>query len=276
MGILEAILLGILQGLTEFLPISSTAHLTIAGHLLGLINMEQPQQWTAFLAVVQMGTLAAVLLYFAKDIAGITSDFLKQAVIRRQSFAHWTLNARLGWWIIVGSIPIGVVGLAAKKLIEGHLTKDPVVIGSALIGLAVVLWIAERLARFTKDLAQIRAKEALTVGIAQVFALIPGASRSGTTITGGLLVGLKRDVAARFSFLLSIPAVFASGVLEFWQLVDQVPGDQLFNVAVATVAAALSGYAAIAFLLSYLRTHTTMVFVVYRIVLGALVIGLLS
>jgi len=189
---------------------------------------------------------------------------------------HWTLNARLGWWIIVGSIPIGIIGLAAKELVEGHLTKDPVVIGGALIGLAVVLWIAEKVARFTKDLTQIRAKEALVVGMAQVLALIPGASRSGTTITGGLLVGLKRDVAARFSFLLSIPAVFASGVLEFWQLVDQVPADQLFNVAVATVVAALSGYAAIAFLLSYLRTHTTMVFVVYRIVLGALVIGLLG
>ncbi len=276
MSILEAIVLGILQGLTEFLPISSTAHLTIAGHLFGLIDPGRPQHWTAFLAVVQLGTLAAVLIYFARDIWAISREFLQHGVVERRPFHQWGSSARLGWWILVGSVPIGVVGLAAKEVIEGHLTKDPLVIGSALIGLAVLLWIAEKVARFRKELQDIGIGEALVVGIAQVFALIPGASRSGTTITGGLFMGLKRDVAARFSFLLSIPAVFASGVLEFVQLVGQVPQAQLVNVLIATVAAAVSGYAAIAFLLAYLRTHTTLVFVVYRVLLGAAVIGLLT
>lgn len=275
MSILHAILLGIIQGLTEFLPISSTAHLTIAGKAMGLISPEHPEQWTAFIAVIQLGTLAAVLVYFARDIVSITRAFLQENLIQRTALSQQSVNARMGWYVIIGSVPIVVIGIALKKLIEGSLTKELSVIAASLIILAIILWIAERIASFDRSIEQITWKDALLIGLAQCVALIPGASRSGTTITAGLFVGLRRDTAARFSFLLSIPAVLGSGLLEFYQSLHYLAADGLLALVIATVVSAISGYATIALLLRFLRTHTTTVFIIYRILLGIILFWLL-
>jgi undecaprenyl-diphosphatase len=289
MSLLQAILLGIVQGLTEFLPVSSSAHLTLAGTALGLISKEHPEQWTAFIAVVQLGTLAAVLLYFWRDILTITSAFVRENLLQRAPFAAQSLDARMGWYIILGSLPIVTLGLALKKIIEGDLTKNLTVIAIGLILFSAVLAFAERVAKLTRSMDEIHWTDALWVGIAQVFALMPGPSRSGVTLTAGLFLGLQRDVAARFSFLLSIPAVFGSGLLElrhvdFTSLTATsaspniatnisanafAGGVEPLALAVATLVSGVSGYAAIAFLLRYLGTHTTMIFVVYRVLLGA-------
>lgn len=267
MSILEAIILGIIQGLTEFLPISSTAHLTIAGKLLGLISPDHPEQWTAFVAVIQLGTLAAVLLYFAQDIRNISLAFLRENYTRTP-FSKQSNISRLGWFVVVGSIPIGIIGLTLKKTIEGSLTKDTMVIAISLIVLAVILYIAERTARFVRGMDNLTFKDAVIVGCAQVFALIPGASRSGSTITAGLFSGMTRETAARFSFLLSIPAVLASGLLELKQEIPHLDMKQAVTLSVATLVSGVIGYLTIAFLLRYLKTHTVLVFVIYRIALG--------
>jgi undecaprenyl-diphosphatase len=276
MSIIQAIVLGIIQGLSEFIPISSTAHLTIAGKIMGLINPAQPEQWTAFIAVIQLGTLLAVLIYFAKDIKGITLDFLTQNIgSKRKSFKEQSHESRLGWYVIIGSVPIVTIGMVLKKIIEGNLTKELGVIAASLIVLGIILAIAEKTAKMKRDISETTWKDALIVGLAQCLALFPGASRSGTTITAGLFLGLKRETAAKFSFLLSIPAVFGSGLLEFYQSIKYINSAELLNLTVATIAAAISGYFAIAFLLHFLRTRSTMLFVAYRIILGCLIIWVL-
>ncbi|MHC1726971.1 MAG: undecaprenyl-diphosphatase UppP [Syntrophobacteraceae bacterium] len=271
MNLIEAVLLGIIQGLTEFLPISSTAHLTIAAKLLGLIDPAHPEHWTAFMAVIQLGTLLAVLVYFFRDILQISSAFISEN-LSRTHIKHQSLPARTGWFVILGSVPIAVLGLCFKKLIEGHLTKSMELISATLIVLALFLALSEVTGKFSKDMKRISWLDSFLIGCAQALALIPGASRSGTTITAGLFLGMTRESAARFSFLLSIPAVFASGLLEFKQSLQFMGSQDLFTLFVATAASALSGYAAIAFLLKFLRTHTTYLFVVYRIALGAAII----
>jgi len=268
MGFFEGILLGILQGLAEFLPISSTAHLTIAGKWLGLIDPNHPEHWTAFIAVIQLGTLLAIIVYFFRDVLDITAAFISENIVSRTRFKHQSLQARLGWYVIVGSVPIAVIGLAFKKIIEGHLTKSLTVISVTLIALAVLLAIAEVTGRFKKDIGKMSMKDALFIGFGQALALIPGASRSGTTITAGLFLGMTRESAARFSFLLSMPAIFASGLLEFKESLVFMGSQDLLILLVATIAAAITGYATIALLLRFLRNHTTFVFVSYRIALG--------
>jgi undecaprenyl-diphosphatase len=268
MSIYEAIILGILQGLTEFLPVSSTAHLTIAGKFLGLISAGHPEQWTAFIAVMQLGTLAAVLVYFASDIRHISTAFLREN-FARTPVGKQSVPARLGWFVIAGTVPIVVIGLTLKRVIEGNLTKDTTVIAISLIVLAVILFIAERTAKFLRGMNDLTFRDAVIVGCAQALALIPGASRSGTTITAGLFSGMTRETAARFSFLLSIPAVLASGLLELKQAVPYLDGGQAAALVVATVVSGITGYASIAFLLRYLKTHTVLAFVLYRIALGA-------
>ncbi len=274
MSIIEAIILGIIQGLSEFIPISSTAHLTIAGKLMGLVDPAHPERWTAFIAVIQLGTLAAVLAYFAKELKSIPAAFIKDNFTQRKKLERQSHDSRMGWLIILGSIPIIIVGLAVKKIIEGSITKDPYVIGFSLIGLAVILFIAEKTASFKKEINELTIKDAIGVGFAQCLALLPGASRSGTTITAGLFMGLKRDVAARFSFLLSIPAVFGSGLLEFYESLDYITKDEIITLSIATLFSAISGYAAIAFLISYLKRNSTILFIAYRIVLGIAVVAL--
>jgi undecaprenyl-diphosphatase len=282
-NLLVAVFLGIVQGLTEFLPISSTAHLTIIGKLLGLVSEEHPEAWTAFIAVMQMGTLAAVLLYFRRDILMMILAVFTDISIRLRG--DWRSpaapEARLAWLIVLGTVPVGVIGFVFRDIIEGALTKSLLVITSSLVGLAALLWLAEKIARHTREIHQVQWLHALIVGFAQACALIPGSSRSGTTITAGLFLGLKREAAARFSFLLSVPAVLASGIFEMIKIARMLDsGSEVFslgvaNLVVSTVVAAISGYAAIAWLLRYLMRNTTMVFVVYRFVLGVLITALL-
>ena len=277
MSILEAIILGLIQGLTEFIPVSSTAHLTLAGRWMNLVDPQHPDQWTAFIAVIQLGTLIAVILYFWTDIIKIITGFVaanlgkvtgKRADISQQQYAT------LGWLIIIGTLPVAIVGLLFRHQIEGMLTKDLRIIAGSLIGLALLLTIAEIVGTQRRDMKNLRTSDAIVVGFFQVLALIPGSSRSGSTITGGLFSGLKRETAARFSFLLSIPAVAASGLLELPKALHSI-NTGWAAIAVATAVSGVSGYLSIAFLLRYLQRHTTYVFVAYRIALGLLLIWLL-
>jgi undecaprenyl-diphosphatase len=266
MSFFEAVLLGLIQGLTEFLPISSTAHLTIAGKFLGLINPAHPEEWTAFIAVIQLGTVAAVIVYFFRDLVQIVKGFLADGP---KYFQTKILGqAKMGWFIILGTLPVALFGLSLKKIIEGNLTKSFAVIGTSMIGLALILWLAEVIGSRKKNMERVTWLDSLIIGFAQSLALIPGSSRSGTTITAGLFLGITREDAARFSFLLSIPAVIASGFLELWEMRNFMGQVGVVHVVIATIVSFIVGYASIAFLLKYLRTHTTYAFVWYRIVLG--------
>jgi len=274
MSILYAIILGIIQGLTEFLPISSTAHLTLAGKLFGLISADHPEQWTAFIAVIQIGTVSAVIIYFFRDLVEITRGFFEDGRRFLASPQIGLNRARMGWYIILGTLPVATFGLTFKKIIEGNLTKSTSVIGTSMIGLAIILWFAEKVGTRQKSMNETTWLDSLIIGIAQTCALIPGSSRSGTTITAGLFLGIKREDAARFSFLLSVPAVLASGFLELYEMRNFIGQVGVINVVVSTVVAGVVGYASIAFLLKYLRTHTTFIFIYYRIIVGALLLVL--
>lgn len=266
MGILEAIILGIVQGLTEFLPISSTAHLAIVPALLG---WDDPG--ADFTAIIQLGTLLAVLIYFARDLLRLSRAFLGDLFRGKPFESH---DARLAWLVGLGTISIAVCGLLFKHWIKNEF-RSLWVIAASMIGLAVLLAIAERVARRDKEIADIGWTEGLAVGAAQALALIPGSSRSGTTITAALFAGMTREAAARFSFLLSVPAVLLSGLFEAWEARNTILAGDTTAIAVATAVSFVVGFASIAVLLRYLRTHTTYVFVVYRIVLGVLIVALL-
>ena len=267
MGVLEAILLGLVQGLTEFLPISSSGHLRIVPAFIG---SEDPG--AAFTAVIQLGTMAAVVAYFWHDLVRIARAWLGSLgdPARRGEF-----EARQGWYIIVGTIPISVLGLAFDDQIETT-ARDLYLIGTMLIVLGLVLLLAEKVGRRDRPITRIGWRDALVVGFAQALALIPGVSRSGATITAGLFLGLNRVAAARFSFLLSIPAVVLSGLYQVPDIFDGGNTAGVTETAIATVLSFVSGYASIAFLLSFLTTHTTAVFVAYRVALGALVLALVA
>ncbi len=275
MTLWQALILGIIQGLTEFLPISSTAHMTLTGKLLGAMQKLSPEQWTAFMAVIQLGTLLAVLLYFAPDLVTITREFIAgNLYYLKGRDMVLSPEARLGWYIIIGSIPIVIIGLILKKLIEGDSTKNLYVISISLIVWAVFLAFAEVHGRRMRTVEQLTIFDSILVGIAQAFALIPGSSRSGTTITAGLFVGLTRESAARFSFLLSIPSVFGAGAYELYKYRHEIIGQLNLPVIVATIAAAIVGYITIELLMRYLQTHTTYIFVGYRIILGVIILAL--
>jgi undecaprenyl-diphosphatase len=277
MTIWQAVLLGLIQGLTEFIPISSTAHLTIAGKFMGLIRPDDPAQWTAFIAVLQLGTLLAVIAYFRSDILLITRGFIitNLGLLRKRPVAQFHKEqAWLGWLIIIGTLPVAIVGLLFKNVIEGSLTKNLWVISGSLIGLAIILILAEIFSSRQRGMQHLKLSDAITVGVAQCFALIPGSSRSGTTITGGLIAGLTREAAARFSFLLSIPAIAASGLLELPKALKSV-GTDWTMLAVATAVSSVAGYLSIAFLLKFLQHHSTYAFAGYRIALGLILIALL-
>ena len=295
MSILQAIILGIVQGLTEFIPISSTAHLIFASRAIELYGNQadailRAQQTTATIAVIQLGTLLAVLIYFARDILNITRAFVVDHLAllrgRRSAAAIETARATgrpvklskdawLGWLVIIGSLPIGVVGLVFKKQIEGTFTKNLWVIATMMIVVAIFLIIAEAVGRRERTMDDLHVRDALAVGGAQVLALIPGASRSGSTIMGGLFAGETRETAARFSFLLSIPAIAASGLLELKEAFVHLPRESYASLAAATIVAGVVGYFSIWFLLRYLRTHSTAVFIGYRLIVGAIILGLL-
>jgi undecaprenyl-diphosphatase len=265
----QAIVLGIVQGLTEFLPISSSGHLRIVPAFLG---WDDPG--TAFTAVIQLGTMAAVLLYFRRDLVRIATAWLASL---RDPARRSELDARLGWYLILGTVPIAVFGLAFKDQIENG-ARDLYLIGAMLVVFGLVLLVAEALSRRERDIATITRRDALVVGLAQALALVPGVSRSGATISAGLLLGFDRVSAARFSFLLSVPAVVLSGLFELRGVIDGSAEGAVGAgpTAVATVLAFITGYASIAFLLRFLTTHSTAVFVGYRIVLGGAVLALVA
>ena len=275
MSIIDSIILGIVQGVTEFLPISSTAHVTLAGKIMNLISSENPEKWTSFLAIIQLGTLLAVLFYFRKDIVDIAKDFLIENLSSRKKFSDQSQNSKMGWLIIIGSIPVFTIGFVLKDLIEGSLTKNLYVITFSIIFFAILLAIAEKAASFKKEMKDITVRNSLLIGIAQVFALVPGSSRSGVTITGGLFLGLQRETAARFSFLLSIPAVFASGLFQLYEALSYLDNSMIVSLIIATIFSAVSGYLAIDFLLKFLRKYSTFIFVYYRFVLGIIILILL-
>ena len=283
MTLLQAIILGIVQGLTEFIPVSSTAHLVLAGRVMNLpLSAEQT---TASIAVIQLGTLLAVFVYFANDIWNIVRAFVrdhlallsgkKRVLPGGQTSVALSHDAWLGWLVIIGSIPVGVVGLLFKKQIEGTFTKSLWVIATMMIVVALLLAIAEFVGKKKRGMEDLGIGDALAIGGAQVLALIPGSSRSGSTIMAGLFAGETRETAARFSFLLSIPAVAASGLLELKEALHNLPHGSLAPLAVATIVSGIVGYATIWFLLRFLRTHTTGIFIGYRLLLGALILILL-
>ena len=287
MDLLQAIILGIVQGLTEFIPISSTAHMVFAARLTNLYD-GNPEMVTATMAVVQLGTLVAVLVYFAADIWNISIAFVRDhwnVVFNRQR-SHFSgtggirpmwlsEEAWLGWLVILGSIPIGTVGFLAKDFIEGSGTKNLWFIATMMIGIALGLVIAEMAGTQRKEIRHLGIWDAIVQGFCQVLALMPGASRSGSTIMGGLFAGEKRETAARFSFLLSIPAITASGLLELRKALKILPHESFVPLIVSIVVAGIVGYASIWFLLSYLKRHSTAIFVIYRLILGAVILGLL-
>jgi undecaprenyl-diphosphatase len=270
----QAIVLGIIQGLTEFLPISSTAHLRIVPALIGWKDIG-----AEVTAVIQLGTLLAVLIYFWRDLVRLTVAFFRDlATYVRNGFkgSPWASHdARLAWLIGLGTIPIAVCGLLFKGFIKG-MARSLWVEAAALIGLAILLAVAELVATRRKEIGDVEWTEGLGIGLAQTLALVPGASRSGTTITAALFLGLTREAAARFSFLLSVPAVLLSGLYELWEIRHDLSAASAPALIVATVVSFVVGYASIAFLLRYLRTHSTYLFVAYRLALGVAVIALLS
>lgn len=261
----QALVLGVVQGLTEFLPVSSTAHLRIVAAVAGW-----PDPGAAFTAVTQLGTESAVLLYFRRDIWGIVSTWT-QSLFRPD--LRLDPRARLGWFVIIGTVPIAVLGLALQDVIEGGF-RDLRLIAAALVVFGLVLATADRVATNRRGLDDLTGRDAIAFGLAQALALIPGVSRSGGTISAGLLLGYRREQAARYSFLLAIPAVLASGLLELTKIDAQ--GVSWPAVALATVVAFVIGYAVIGLLLRFLVAHTFTAFVVYRVVLGLAVIALVA
>jgi len=263
---LEAIVLGIVQGLTEFLPISSTAHLRIVPAFAG---WEDPG--SAFTAVVQLGTMAAVLLYFRHDLWKMARALLRTFTGDRPLWRTKDVDGRLGWYIVLGTIPIALIGFALKNVIEDQL-RTLELIASVMIVFSVVLYLADTRGPRTREVTTLTLSDGLKIGFAQALALVPGVSRSGATISAGLLLGLTREAATRYSFLLSVPAVVLSGLFELRKVSGgEVP---VGPTIAATIAAFIFGYLTIAWLLKYVRSHNFAVFVAYRVLFGLLVLVL--
>lgn len=264
MSNLEAVVLGLVQGLTEFLPISSSGHLRIVPALLG---WEDPG--AGFTAVIQLGTMAAVLIYFRADLMRIASAWLGELRLPYRRRSH---EANLGWFIVLGTIPISIFGFIFKDQIESG-ARSLYLIGSALILFSLVMMVADRVGTRRRDLTGMNARDGLYIGVAQSLALVPGVSRSGATISAGLFRGFDRVAAARYSFLLSVPAVVLSGLFEL-RKVGEAGGPSVAATVIATLVAFAVGYASIAWLLRYLGTHSLRIFVIYRVALGTLVLAL--
>jgi undecaprenyl-diphosphatase len=262
---IEAIVLGLVQGLTEFLPISSSGHLRIVPAFLG---WEDPG--AAFTAVIQLGTMAAVLFYFRRDLWAIARSWVREL---RTPWRRRSPESKLGWFIVIGTIPIAIFGFAFSDQIESG-ARDLYIIGSALILFSFVMLLAEHVGKRTREIEGMNGRDGIFIGFAQALALIPGVSRSGATISAGLLRGFDRAAAARYSFLLSVPAVVLSGLFELREIGGEDDNASAAATIIATIAAFISGYAAIAWLLRYLANHSLAIFVAYRIPLGIAVIAL--
>lgn len=263
-----AILLGIVQGLTEFLPISSSAHVQLTQSLIHL-NYDKAAL-TAFIATIQLGTEAAVLIFFWKDIVRIISAWFKTGFSSNPS-----QDAKMGWLVIVGSMPVVFAGLLFKKFIETDL-RNLWIIASTLIVFGILLGVADSLGKRTKPITQLTTTHGILFGLGQMLAVIPGVSRSGGTITVGLLLGYTREAAARYSFLLAIPAVLASGVYEFAGTYNDLQPADLFATAIATIISFTVGILVIKLLLSYLNKGSFVPFVFWRIFVGVGIFGLLG
>lgn len=270
MGILEAILLGVIEGFTEFLPISSTAHLTIAEKALGY-SIDDPA-FVAFTAIIQIGAIISTLIFFRKDIARLLTAWF-EGVFNAQKRG---VDYKFGWAVIIGSVPIAVVGLAFKDQIETGV-RSLWIVAFALIGWSGVMWLADKTAKINRHEKNVTWKDTLIIGITQCLALIPGVSRSGATISAGLFRGLDRVTATRLSFFLAIPALLAAGILEAVTKASEISnGIGWGPTIVATVASFLVAYATIAWLLRYISRHGFGLFIAYRVGLGVLLIVLLS
>jgi undecaprenyl-diphosphatase len=270
MSILAAILFGLVQAATEFLPVSSTAHLLVFGELLGQ-SLHEPH-FRAFVAVIQSGTALAVVLYFRHELWRILAGSLA-ALGRGTPLA--TPEARLGWLIVLGTIPAAVLGKLLEHRIEALGNQ---VIAASLVFLGVLLFLAERLASHRRPLEAVGLRDALLVGLAQAWALVPGSSRSGSTLTMGMLLGFTREAAARFSFLLSVPIILGAGAYKLWKELPMLRGhpDWQLATAVATLVSFGAGYLVIGWLLGWLRTRPTHLFVVWRIAAGVGIAALIA
>jgi undecaprenyl-diphosphatase len=268
------VILGLVQGFTEFLPISSSAHLQIASQLLGLGSMPKPQL-TALIATIQLGTEAAVLIYFWKDIIRIAKAWIGSITNRGFVTEEKKRDSKLGWLIIIGSLPVVGIGLVFKHQIENGL-RSLWVIAISLIVFGIVLGVADLIGKKQKSIEQITTRDGLLFGLGQALAVIPGVSRSGGTISVGLLLGYSRQAAARYSFLLAIPAVIASGLFEFVTSVSDLTPDLLIGTAVATVISFVVGYSVIVVLLKYLARGSFTPFVAWRLIVGIWLLAMLT
>jgi len=273
MNLLQAIVLGIVQGLTEFLPISSSAHVQIVSELLKVPGIsDKNSATTAFVATIQLGTEAAVLLYFAKDIWRYLSAFVGgifSAVVRK------TQDFKMAMFVIIGSIPVGIAGLAFRHFIE-ETVRTLWVISATLIVFGIVLLVADRVGAKSREIQELNVKSAIGFGLGQMLSVIPGVSRSGASISFGLFAGFSRASAARFSFLIGIPAVLVSGLIEFKDSYRNLDSNLMSGTVVATVTSFIVGYLVIAGLLKYLNKGSFLPFVVWRIVVGVALLVLLS
>ena len=267
MTFLESVVLGIVQGLTEFLPVSSTAHLRI---MPSLLRWEDPG--TAFSAVIQIGTVFSVILYFWKDLKEIYGAMFLEIILEKKIKSK---NGKLGLWILFGTLPICIFGLLFKAPIEAGMVRDLNIVSFYLVFFGILLFISEIIAKQNRAISDINALDVLLIGLVQTFALIPGASRAAVTLLAGLMLGFKRADAARFSFLLSVPAILASGLLELFTLIRLIKIHNFYldwmSMTAGILSAFVFGYFAIDFLLRYLQVNKTHLFVVYRVLLGILI-----
>ena len=273
MNFLEAIILGIVQGLTEFLPVSSSAHVQIASELMQVPGLsDKNSATTAFIATIQLGTEAAVLIYFAKDIARLVRAWFRGVF---NSKHRGNADYRMAWIVIIASIPVGLAGYLLREFIQ-ETVRTLWVVAFTMILFAGILYLADRYGRKQKEVADMTFNTALGFGLGQALAVIPGVSRSGASISFGLFAGFNRAAAARFSFLIGIPAVLASGLIEFKDSYQQLDSAALSGTIVATITSFVVGYAVIAGLLKYLNKGSFMPFVIWRLVVGIALLVMLS
>jgi undecaprenyl-diphosphatase len=267
----EALILGLVQGLTEFLPISSSAHVQIAQQLMNLSELTKPQL-TAFIATIQLGTEIAVVAYFIKDIGRIGSSWLRWSIKPRSKM---TSDTKLGWLIIVGTLPVLILGLGFRDFIENDV-RNLWVIAYTLIGFGILLGLADFFGRKSKNITDLNFSHGLAFGVGQALALVPGVSRSGGTITVGLMLGYTRQAAARYSFLLAIPAVLGSGLFQFFSSVGDLSQDLLVASVLATIVSGVVGLSVIYYLLKYLQKGSFLPFVVWRVGVGVWLLVMLT
>lgn len=271
MSFFEALILGLVQGLTEFLPISSSAHVQIAQQLMNLSELTKPQL-TAFIATIQLGTELAVVAYFIKDIGRIGSSWLRWSIKPRSKM---TSDTKLGWLIIVGTLPVLILGLAFRDFIENDV-RNLWVIAYTLIGFGILLGLADFFGKQTKTITDLNFSHGITFGLGQALALVPGVSRSGGTITVGLMLGYTRQAAARYSFLLAIPAVLGSGLFQFFSSIGDLSQDLLSATVVATIVSGVVGLSVIHYLLKYLQKGSFLPFVIWRVGVGIWLLVMLT